>query len=199
MPAYVDHDERRQQLAEIAADLVADGGADAATVRAVAHAAGYSTKVVSHYFADKRALMLQTYRLAAARSQQRTEESQRTGQADVIAFLHALLPVSDEAQRNWRVWFAFWGLAITDPELAAEQGKRADAIVDRLAAVMAQDKRFRHEPESERRLYASTLFSCILGIAVQAVFDINQWPPQRQILILDQALVRTGLNSQEQL
>jgi AcrR family transcriptional regulator len=57
MPAVIDHDARRTALAEIAADLVANGGAEAATVRAVAAAAGFSTKAVTHYFPDKRALL----------------------------------------------------------------------------------------------------------------------------------------------
>ena len=36
MPAAIDHAARRTALAEVAAELVAAGGAEAATVRAVA-------------------------------------------------------------------------------------------------------------------------------------------------------------------
>jgi Uncharacterized protein conserved in bacteria len=73
MPAVIDHDARRNTLAEIAADLLATGGVESATVRAVAAAAGFSTKAVTHYFPDKRALMLLTYRHAALTSQARTD------------------------------------------------------------------------------------------------------------------------------
>ncbi len=52
MPKQVDHEQRRREVAAVAADLVAAHGRRALTVRNVADAAGYSTTVVSHYFDD---------------------------------------------------------------------------------------------------------------------------------------------------
>ena len=90
MPAVVDHDARRAELARIAADVIAAEGVEAATVRAIARAAGFSTKVVSHYFQDKRALLLMTYRFAAGSSAQAAAES--AGEDDATAYLLSLLP-----------------------------------------------------------------------------------------------------------
>lgn len=188
MPAYVDHDKRRQELAEAAADLISHGGVEAATVRAVAKAAGYSTKAVSHYFADKRALMLLTYRYAAERSRLITEASQPAEGADAAAFMHALLPTNEAIRRNWRVWFAFWGLAVADPDLAAEQRVKVRDVEDRITATLAADPRYARLTENERRYRASRLFSTVLGIALQAVFDPEGWPETRQTAQLAEVL-----------
>ncbi len=74
MPARGDHGQRRQQVARIAADLVAADGLAAATRRRIAEAAGCSTTVVSHYFTDKRDLVTATYREVGDRVAARSSE-----------------------------------------------------------------------------------------------------------------------------
>jgi AcrR family transcriptional regulator len=167
MPAVIDHDARRTALAEIAADLVASGGAEAATVHPVAAAAGFSTKAVTHYFPDKRALMLLTYRHAALSSQTRTDASQPEDGGDVAALLHALLPTGPRVERDWRVWFSFWGLAIADPEFAAEQRGRMRDFVDQIAVVLAADSRCAHLSPDQRPGVASALLAALFGIVTQ--------------------------------
>ncbi|HEY9092286.1 TetR family transcriptional regulator C-terminal domain-containing protein [Parasphingorhabdus sp.] len=190
MPAAIDHDARKIALAEIAADLVATGGADAATVRAVATAAGFSTKAVTHYFADKRALMLLTYRHAAFSSQARSAASQLENVADLAALLHPLLPIDPKSERNWRVWFSFWGLAIADPEFAAEQRLRVREFVGRIAECLAADPRFAHLAEKQHPAIASAVLASLIGIVTQAIFDPAAWPPASQVQAVNEMLTR---------
>ncbi len=190
MPAAIDHEARRIALAEVAADLVAAGGAEAATVRAVATAAGFSTKAVTHYFADKRALMLLTYRHAALSSQARTDASQPEGLADIAALLHALLPADPKVERDWRVWFSFWGLAIADPEFAAEQRVRMRDFVARIAECLAADPDYAHLAADERPRVASALLAALIGIVTQVIFDTETWPAAQQQRAIDDALAR---------
>lgn len=190
MPAVIDHAARRTALAEIAADLVATGGAEAATVRAVAAAAGFSTKAVTHYFPDKRALMLLTYRHAALSSQARTDASQPEGGGDIAALLHALLPTDPKVERDWRVWFSFWGLAIADLEFAAEQRERMRDFVGQIAAVLAVDPRCADITSSERPDIASALLAALVGIVTQTIFDPEAWPSKRQVDAIDEVLGR---------
>lgn len=188
MPAVIDHDARRTALAEIAADLVATGGSDAATVRAVATAAGFSTKAVTHYFPDKRALMLLTYRHAALTSQARTDASQPGDRGDLGALFRALLPTDPRVMRDWRVWFSFWGLAIADPEFAAEQRERMRGFVAQIEAVLAADPTFAHCATADRPAIASAHFAALVGIVTQAIFDPESWPPRRQTEAVEAAL-----------
>lgn len=190
MPAVIDHDARRTALAEVAADLVAGGGAEAATVRAVAAAAGFSTKAVTHYFPDKRALMLLTYRHAALSSQARTDASQPDSGGDIRALLHALLPTNPKVERDWRVWFSFWGIAIADPEFAAEQRGRMRDFVDQIAAILAADPACAHLAAAQRPVTASALLAALFGTVTQAIFDPETWPAERLAQAIDEALAR---------
>ncbi|MFA5632728.1 MAG: helix-turn-helix domain-containing protein, partial [Porticoccaceae bacterium] len=80
MPLIVDHDARRDELSAVVAQLIATRGLEAVTVRATADAAGYSTRVVSHYFSGKRELLLYCYRYISERSTRRlVAEMQKPG------------------------------------------------------------------------------------------------------------------------
>lgn len=177
MPAIIDHQQRREQLAEVAAGLIADGGTDAATVRAVAEAAGFSTKVVSHYFENKRSLLLSTYRFAASRSRAATH-SARNGNA--IAFVEALLPTNATQRQNWLVWYAFWSYAIVDEEFAAEQKAQVNATRSQIQDRLAGDRRFAEAGSGVTRRAAQAVLTEIIGVSLQAIFDTTFWTPARQ-------------------
>lgn len=178
MPAIVDHDARRAALARIAADLIAAEGVEAATVRAIAKAAGFSTKVVSHYFQDKRALLLMTYRFAAQDSVLAASDAARRSEGEAYAL--SLLPTQPSMVRNWKVWLAFWGFAISDAEFAQEQRGQALRAAGLLAAILARDPRFAHLDETARKAAARNLITTVIGVAVQAAFDPNTWTPAVQ-------------------
>ena len=124
MPAIVDHERRRQEVAEVAARLIARHGIEALTVRLVAESAGYSTTVVSHYFKGKRELLLYTYRPVAHRAGVFARPEAGWTPDSVRQYLEHILPLRDESRENWRVWFAFWGLAAADEEFAAAQAEQ---------------------------------------------------------------------------
>jgi AcrR family transcriptional regulator len=84
LPIHVDHDERRRELTKIAYNLIAGGGTEAATIRKMAEAAGYSTMIVSHYFANKKALLQATYDLSKESSFNRLETAGETGDLQVV-------------------------------------------------------------------------------------------------------------------
>jgi len=180
VPAIVDHDQRRQELAAIAATLVATGGADAVTVRAVARLAGFSTKAVSHYFENKRALLLATYRFAASRSATITEATQTAPDIDVIRFVQALLPIEPAQRQNWLIWYAFWGHAITDSEFAMEQRSQVDRTRLRIRELMQRDLRFQSSTPAMIRRSARDALSEVIGVSLQAIFDQSYWTPARQ-------------------
>lgn len=159
-------------------------------MRAVAAAAGFSTKSLTHYFPDKRALMLLTYRHAALSSQARTDASQPEGSGNVAALLHALLPTDAKVERDWRVWFSFWGLAIADPEFAAEQRERMRAFVSQIDAILAADPRCSHLAAAQRPGAASALLAALIGTVTQTIFDPEAWPAERQAAAIDGALAQ---------
>ena len=122
MPRTVDVDERRQELTDAAARLIARAGIGAATMREVAAEAGLTTGALTHYFSDKRALLQATL---AASLQQRIEMRGSMRGADPVDALRATLagalPIDAASRRHWMVTVAFCAEAAGDAELAATQ------------------------------------------------------------------------------
>ena len=120
MPIQVDREVQREHVTSLAARLVAQEGVAALTFRRVAGVAGSSTAIVSTYFTDKRDLLLSTFRAAASRTTVRFEAAINAG-GSLQDCLEAWLPLDEDRLTDWRVILAFWGVAVTDPELAAVQ------------------------------------------------------------------------------
>jgi TetR/AcrR family transcriptional repressor of bet genes len=190
MPARGDHQQRRQQVARIAADLVAAGGLAAATHRRIAEAAGCSTTVVSHYFTDKRDLVTATYREVGDRVATRVEAAH--GSEDhLLAILEALLPLDEDRARDWRLLFTFLGLAATDAELTAEQRDRAAAARAQIETALTCDKQAdRISPDTDVPTSARFLLSLVLGTGMQALFDPAEWPLERMRMVIADAVAQ---------
>ena len=180
MPIQVDREGQRAHVTSLAADLVAREGVAALTFRRVAEAAGSSTAIVSTYFTGKRDLLLSTFRAAASRTTVRFEAAINAG-GSLQDCLEAWLPLDEDRLSDWRVILAFWGVAVTDPELAAVQDghvSRARARVERLLRAERRD-----DPAELERL-AQQILALTLGIALQAVFEpaASASLPQRALL-----------------
>jgi TetR/AcrR family transcriptional regulator, transcriptional repressor of bet genes len=189
MPRTVDRDQRRAELIARAAELIATHGIDGLTIRSVAKAAGVSTGVVSHYFSDKRDLLQTTYDVTADEVYGRVSRQATKDGPDVRTCLEGLLPLDLERQRGWRVWIAFWGLAIGDPEFGADQrarARRAVELVERILDTALARGELRPGTHAENR--AAVILGVIQGIAAQTVFDPRKWPPERQKAALSLAL-----------
>jgi AcrR family transcriptional regulator len=181
VPRTVDHETRRREVGAVAAALIADGGLDAATIRDVASAAGYSTKAVTRYFTDKRDLLLHVYRAAAARARSRLDAAVAMTPDDPLACVDELLPLDGTRRRDWAVWFAFWSVAIGDPAFQEEQRERVRSTHQTLARVVRSavtSGRLPADVDAER--VAARLLTTLHGVAVQSVFDPRRWTVTRQ-------------------
>lgn len=176
MPAIVDHESRREHVARIAADIIARIGIDALTMRQIAAEAGFSTAIVTHYFANKQELLLYTYRIAALNAQGRVAAALDADAGDLLGCLEALLPRDDASRQDWKVYLAFWHIAVLDPAFAAEQASQAlnaRAILRRVLVARAASGR-PPRPEDIDAV-AQRLLVLVIGVAVQAVFDPVTW------------------------
>ena len=179
MPLVVDHEVRRREVAEIAYGLIVKGSTDAATVRNVAAAAGYSTNIVSHYFSGKKDLLQATFDLSLASSWELLVNAINTG--DLQQVLEALLPIDDIQSHNWRIWFAFWGAAVSDQDFAEQQAKQAQNIRLILRNFYTESGFCPASLSTEAvEDLARTTVSIIVGLATQASFDPVDWPAEKQ-------------------
>jgi AcrR family transcriptional regulator len=195
MPRHVHRRARRRQVVEIAAELIAEGGLDAVTFRDVAAAADCSTGIVSHYFRNKRDLLFEVYRSSSARPA--VEPVLADDPTRLPEALLMLLPITHQRELVWRVYFAFWGKAIGDEALALEHAERVRDSQRMLAkAVRALQDRGQVHSGMDAELAGQQLVSFVIGTAAQAVFDPEDWPPERQSQAMAEALRSLGLTLQ---
>jgi TetR/AcrR family transcriptional repressor of bet genes len=180
MPRLVDHDQRREQIATLAEQVICEKGLAALTIRDVAAAGGWSTTAVTHYFRSRDALLLYTLRHSRRKAADRIEAAVTAGADPVRAIVEQVLPLDAERRTQWCVWLAFWGSAVGSDVLgqvqhdaqanlrrSVEEALRLRGTVDRIGGAVVQ--------ESER------LVALLDGISVQAVFAPEDWPPERQL------------------
>jgi AcrR family transcriptional regulator len=189
MPRYVDHDARRRHMAETAAGLVGRDGLEALTFRNVSDAAGSSTTVLTHYFADKSELMLWTFRVVAERSGARFDAAKARG-GGLLECIEALLPLDAARQRDWRVLTCYWGMATSDPGLAQAQARHVRSGQRRIEALLRE-----RYPDRDRRdleLAAAGLVAMVNGLGAHNALDPEHWSAAKQRRIVRQELALLG-------
>lgn len=167
----MDHDERRRKIAEVVVHLIAREGLEAATVRRVAAEVGFSTTIVTHYFADKHEMLLWTYRALGEIGLGRFEAAEIHSAADLVEVLMAMTAADDGARALWRTYIAIWDTALRDSALAAELRSWDETVGARLA---------RHARELNPQCLApervaKRLLALVQGISVQRLFSPESW------------------------
>jgi len=186
MPIFVDHDERRRQVVAVASRLIARAGLDAVTVRDVANAADCSTAIVSHYFHNKKELLFLTYQASIDRATQRCEAALGPDGSDLRAYLAEIMPLDEERLIEWKIWVAFWAKAVAEPDIAAAQRdcvrRTRGNILKVLKRLEAKDALI---PDLILADEARRLLVLMMGMAVQVMFDPEEWPNARQHALVD--------------
>lgn len=184
MPKIVDADQRREELAEATARVIARVGVDGASMREIAAEAGWTTGTLVHYFANKHELLDFTLRASIERRSARRSERADLSPADALrATLASALPTDDDTRVHWIVTVALAGAAAGDEMLAATQRDAyrdfRNYLVDLLTAIDPTIGDADALGEAER------LIGLVDGIALQALFDPTSWPADRQLRALD--------------
>lgn len=190
MPIIVNREERRAEVVAIAFELVADRGIEALTFREIAAAAGCSTSIVSHYFGNKNELLFTVYQVANQRATARIQSMRESG-APLPECFETILPIGAEAQRNWRVWLAFWARAHLDPAYFEERRRAAELSLALYREMIARSAAPANEAQID--LAARRLIAAIAGIGLEACFAPDDWPPLRIREVLCAELESLGL------
>ena len=144
MPKRVDHDERRQQIADALLRTAATRGLHATGMREVAAEAGVSLRLVQYYFGTKEELLLAAMQHLAAQFGERAmvrikrlkETAGPVSPRDVIAAILAQALPADDERRTFAVLnTAYFALSLTEPALAiAPLVRNSNAVINVVAA-----------------------------------------------------------------
>lgn len=181
MPKIVDHEARRDEIAQIACRVVATHGFEHATVARIARAAGYTTGMVAHYYVSKQDIILAALRLMLLRIEERLV-GKRSGRAPkLVDVLSEALPLDEQRFIESAFWLAFWGQVSADKKL-----KQLNAWVHR--EYMRLFSRCFAEAWPEWQDWTQVIRDAVLrstvifmnGLTASAVTSPQDWPPARQ-------------------
>jgi TetR/AcrR family transcriptional repressor of bet genes len=183
MPKKIDHQARRREIAQAAVTVIGVSGIDNTRLMDVAKAARVTTGAITHYFEGKDSVMLAALDHVAQNIFKilRLQSNEVADRDTLIEMAAEALPTHEEGARDWRVWLAFFGRAMSDPSLARVNNAYYDEIRDRLAAIIA---RYQAQGQLARRIdpttTADSIITAVDGLGVRATIDPESWPPERQ-------------------
>jgi AcrR family transcriptional regulator len=186
-PARGDHDARRRDVSAAVWRVLAERGFGALTLRAVAAEMGASTGLLTHYFPNKQALLRTALEVLAEQSAQRPRRvAPDEGLAALRTLLLDVLPLDADSTAGNRIWVGSWDVALADPELAAEHAERYRRSRVRLTEQVEIAQRRGELPAGTPAAdLAAAAQAFVLGLVVQALFAPAEFPPERQIRLLD--------------
>lgn len=172
---HINHEERRQKIAQVAAGVIAREGVEAATVRHIAAQLGCSTTLISDCFENKTDLLVSAYRFVSTNTLNQFKQRVAENPADILGSLASLSAVDENSWCGWRVHVAFWEKAVRDPILAAEQ--RASTAASRQHIENAI--KIGYGPGGDISGAAQLVIALIHGISIQILFENGSWSRQR--------------------
>jgi AcrR family transcriptional regulator len=193
VPKRVDHEERRQRIADALVRAAAARGLHATGMREVAAEAGVSVRLVQYYFGTKEELLLAAmHRLARQLSERAMARVRAARPADgpasprdvIAAILAEGVPADDERRVFHVVYTAYLALSLTDPALAISPLVRnSSAVIDVVADQLRTAQSAGQTPAGlDPAMEALSLMSMSSGLGT-SVLAGHSTPEQAQAVI----------------
>ena len=193
MPKDVDHDARREELAESVWRVVARDGLERATIRVIAQETGWSAGSLAHYFVDKDDMLESALRIAYERIAMRWSDLLEglTGLAALRELVMDNLPLDDDRVLETKFLMNYWSRAIREGAGAPRAAHHGPLLIERLTA-LAREAQRDGELNCERTPedIAELLLALIDGFSLHGLLDPLRLTPERQIALIDDELGR---------
>lgn len=172
MPKIVDHDQRREFIARVSADIIAEQGLEQATIREIAERTGFSKGVIEHYFDDKDHIIDMAIDWINQRFIQREQKAtaDKRGLTALEARLECALPLTKESLREWKIRLRFWSDAAVRNELHSQQSERLNKTRERFTKDIEEAKELGELQTVIDSTYAANmLIHFVCGVSANAL------------------------------
>lgn len=161
--------DRRQQILGAVSSCVSEEGMGAVTLRNIARRIGATTGMLTHYYANRTALLKDIATSAEAALQDRITRRPTRDQRDgwLCALFDESLAPSIPGTLPWGFWLEYWASAERDPELGQHSVERLDALrrqVEDCVRAGVEDGTFRSDLNVEDAAQTIVAFMHGLGI-----------------------------------
>jgi AcrR family transcriptional regulator len=193
MPKEVDHDERREELLEAVWRVIVRDGIEGTTIRAIARETGWSTGVLSHYFADKDEIIASALRLAYERIATRWDEKLDglTGSTALYELVLDNLPLDAERKLETQLLMNYWSMMIRGHDLTDRPRRRGPLLIDLLTRYVREGQEAGEIRSDEAPVdIAERLLGLIDGFSLHALLTPERLSDERQVALIDQEFER---------
>ncbi|WP_114496550.1 TetR/AcrR family transcriptional regulator [Fontibacillus phaseoli] len=193
MPKQVDHEQRKQNIAEATWRVIVNQGMEEATVRNIAKEANLSLGALRHDFPSQESLLAYAMNLVKERAGLRIAAiaAQDLPPKDkVLGMLLEIVPTDEQTRAEMEVWFVF---------TAYHNHKRDnfdahhDGISGLIRHILEQLNRLGLlKQEVQMDLEADKLYALVDGLAMHALFDPQRLDKERVTRVLESYLFSIG-------
>lgn len=162
--------DRRRQIIGAVTSCVSEEGVAAVTLRNIARRVGATTGMLTHYYENRTALLIDASdtadRTLRARVAQRAEA--QPGFSRLSAFFEESFDPTEPEALPWAFWIEYWASAERDAELGRHSISRLDALrrdVERCVRHCVEDGTFRHDLDVP--VAAQTIVALLHGLGVE--------------------------------
>jgi AcrR family transcriptional regulator len=174
---------RRIEVANAAWRVIVREGLDRTSMRAIAQELGATTRVVTHYFRDKEALILfaleQVFKHVLVDMQAAAQG--RTGIEGLEQMICTALPLEMSDKDDWKVWVAFLGYSIRREHLVIDHRKRYDLLRQFISQELTNLQTAKLiRADIDVTLEANALIALVDGIGTGVVICPEQFSAKQQ-------------------
>lgn len=180
MPKIVNHDERKNTIAEAMWRVILDKGMEGATVRNIAEEAGLSLGALRYYFKTQDDLLLYAMDLVQERATKRIEAVLKKSLSPrelVIAVILEIVPVNTTTRIEMEVWFAFVAYVKHRSDTIDVPDDQILEMTKRLLGFLQEQQMLKSTCQMEMEI--ERLYGLIDGIAIHAVLNPERLDAER--------------------
>jgi AcrR family transcriptional regulator len=174
MPRLIDHNERRERLAEATWRVILRDGVGGASVRRVAAEAGQSAGSLRHLFSTQSELLVYALQLVVDRASARIAAlpQQESSVSTVEEVALELLPLDRERRAEMEIYVALFAAANANDGLRAPREAAHKAVRGLCRWLIEQlDDGGVLAPEADRELEVMRLHALIDGLAAHVIYE----------------------------
>ncbi|MCM3758555.1 TetR family transcriptional regulator [Sporosarcina aquimarina] len=180
MPKIVNHDERKNTIAEAMWRVILDKGMEGATVRNIAEEAGLSLGALRYYFKTQDDLLVYAMDLVRERAKKRIEKillQSLSPKELVIAMILEIVPVNTDTRIEMEVWFAFIAYVKHRSDTIDVPDDQILEMTERLLGFLQDQQLLKSTCQMEMEI--ERLYGLIDGIAIHAVLNPERLDSER--------------------
>ncbi|WP_062107201.1 TetR/AcrR family transcriptional regulator [Bacillus niameyensis] len=186
MPKIVDHEKRKQNIAEATWRVILEQGMEGATVRNIAKKAGLSLGALRYYFSTQDELFVYAMKLVKENATARINEialSDVPPYEKVFNILLEIVPINKETMAEMEVWFAYVFYTRHKEDVFDAKKNELFRGMEKLIEYLDQHQILR--PSLDKVLEAERLYALIDGLALHALLEPQRMSKERIVNLIE--------------